>query len=226
MVSRLRFRSVEDENTGSLSSQDLEMGQLPVPAGDPLNILFNMLATNDQNVRTRTFSTINETETTPPVSVLSVRRGSGPDTFRLDVEISWAVAKWLSKVGSAFWPVFGAVEEQRKRERKQAERRAHFDERMARFYRAGRVGFHRIRKAISPIHKEQILVEIEERYGLERPAVEQAIKRHKTEFRKIIAKRRRAAIFRLKAAGMKKPEIAARCKVSITLVNTILKGPK
>ena len=101
-----------------------------------------------------------------------------------------------------------------------------FNERMARFYQAGRVGFHRIRKAISPIHKEQILVEIEERFELERPAVEQAVKRHKTEFRKIIAKRRRAAIFRLKAAGMKKPEIAARCKVSVTLVNNVLKGPE
>ncbi len=127
-MSKLRFRPVEEEAIIFLSSQDLETEKLPVPAGDPLNILFNMLATNAQNVRTRTFSIIEEEETAPPVSVLSVERGSGPDTFRLNVEISRAVAEGLAKVGSAFWPVFGAIEEQRKRERKHAERRAYFRE--------------------------------------------------------------------------------------------------
>ena len=121
--------------------------------------------------------------------------------------------------------MFGAVEEKRKKERKLAVRRARFDERMARFKRAGRVGFHRIRKAISPIHTKQILVELGDLYELEQPAIEMAIKRHKAGFRKIIAKRRRKAIFRLYAAGFEKPEIAARCRVSIGLVNDVLRGP-
>ena len=79
---------------------------------------------------------------------------------------------------------------------------------------------------VDTFHTEKILNELEERYELERPAVELAIKRHKVHFRKIIAKRRRAAIFRLKALGMEKPEIAAHCKVSSGLVYNVLRGSK
>ena len=245
MANRLRLRPAEEENNGSLPSQDLVTGKVAVPSGDPLNALFNMLATRDpsssifqmqgapvrdlskaQNVHTRTFCLIDESESTPPVSVLSVRRGSGPDTFRLEVEISWAVAEWLGRVGSAFWPIFGAVEEQRERERKQYERRAHFDERMVRFKKAGRIGFHRSRKVTSPDHRAEIVAVLMDRYQLEHKAVELAIKEHGKAFRSALSKRRRRAIVRLNTEGLSKPEIADRLKVSIGLIDSVLRGPK
>jgi len=243
MANRLRLRPPENVINGSLPSRDLAIGKVPAPAGDPLAALFGMLAkrdpsssvlqiqsnpardlSQDQMPPRGGFCDTSGSQPAPPVSVLSVRRGSGPDTFHIKLEIHRSVAEWLGRVGSAFWPIFGAVKEERERERKQAERRARFDERMARFKRAGQVGFHRIRKAISPIHIEQILGELEDQYHLERPAVEMAISRHKAAFRKVIAKRRRAAIFRLKAAGMEKPAIAARCKISLSLVHDVLRG--
>lgn len=246
MSSRLRLWAPEQEITGPPPSLEGRISKrapghvLPVlskdASGDPLAVIFGALSatnpvntqdfSNDQKPPRGGFCKTGESDPAPPVSLLSVRRGAGSDTFRLELEVSYAVAEWLGRVGSAFWPVFGAVEEQLKIEQKQAERRAHFDERSARFKRAGRVGFHRIRKALSPIHSERILAELEARYGLERPAVEAAIKRHKADFRKIIAARRRAAIFRLKAAGLDKPEIAERCAVSLSLVKSVLRGPK
>ena len=245
MVNRLRLRPAEEENNGSPPSRDQITAKLPVAAVDPLNVLFNMLATRDpsssilqmqgapvrdlskaQNVHTRTFYVIDESESTPPVSVLSVRRGSGPDTFRLEVEISWAVAEWLGRVGSAFWPIFGAVEEQRERERKQAERRARFYERMARFKKAGRIGFHRSRKVTSPDHRAEIVAVLMDRYQLERAAVDLGIKEHGKAFRSALSKRRRRAIHRLNAEGIGKRDIAGRCKVSIGLVQHVLRGLK
>jgi len=243
MANRLRLRPPEEENNGTLPSQDLITGKATVPAGDPLNVLFDILATRDpsssilqmqrasvrdlsqaQNVRARTFCVIDESESAPPVSVLSVR--PGPDTIRLEVEISWAVAEWLGRVGSAFWPLFGAVEEQRERERKQAERRVRFDERMARYKRAGRFGYHLSRKASSPDHRAEIVAVLMDRYQLEHKAVELAIKEHGKAFRSAVSQRRRRAIHRLNAEGIGKRDIAGRCKVSIGLVQHVLRGPK
>ena len=244
MANRLRLRPAEEENNGSLPSRDLIKGKLPVPAGDPLNVLFDMLATRDsssilpmqrapvrhlskaQNVHTRTFCLIDESESAPPVSVLSVRRGSGPDTFRVEIEISWGVAEWLGRVGSSFWPIFGAVEEKRERARKKTERRARFDERMVRFKKAGRIGFHRSRKVTSPNHRAKIVAVLMDRYQLEYKAVELAIKEHGKAFRSALSKRRRRAIHRLNAEGIGKRDIAGRCKVSIGLVQHVLRGLK
>ena len=218
---------------------------LPMRQGEPLEVLFSILAKRNpsssilqmqrapvtdlsqaQHEPHGAFSIIDESETAPPVKVLSVRQGSGPGTFRLDVEISRAVAELLGRVGSAFWPVFGAVEKQRKRERKQAERRARFDERMARYKQAGRIGYHRIRKATSPDHREQIVAMLMDRYRLERAAVDLGIKEHGKAFRSLLSKRRQREIFRLKTEGLSKPEIVDRLKVSIGLIDSVLRGPK
>lgn len=219
---------------------------LPLPArhGDPLAVLLGMLSKREPSAsiiqmqrnlardlfqdQTPTWDGIldvSESQPVPPVSVLSVRRGSGPDTFRLEIEISLSVAEWLGRVGSAFWPVFGAVEEKRKRERVRNERRARYDERFARYKQAGRVGYHRTRKASSPDHHEQILAELMDRYLLEREAVEQAIREHRKAFRSAVSQRRRRAILRLNAVGLSQPEIADCCRISIGLVQHVLRGP-
>ena len=229
MANRLRLRPPEEEINGFLSSQDLPTGKVPVPAGDPLNVLFDMLAKRDRSVSILQIDgdqvrDLSNDQPAPPISVLSVKRGSHRDTFRLEVEISWSVAELLGRVGSAFWPIYGAVEEERKRERIRAERRARIADRLARYKQAGRVGYHRTRKASSPKHHEQILAELMDRFRLEREAVEQAIREHRKAFRSAVSQRRRRAILRLNAVGLSQPEIADRCRVSKGLVQHVLRG--
>ncbi len=89
-------------------------------------------------------------EPAPPFVLLSIEPGSRAGTFRFAAEISFALAADVGRFGAACYPIFGAVEEERKRARKRAEFDAKFGEYLDRVHRVGRIAFHKMRKAASP----------------------------------------------------------------------------
>ena len=163
-------------------------------------------------------------EPAPPFVLLSIEPGSRTGTFRIAAEISFDLAANVGKFGAACWPIFGAVEEERKRERGREVLRARVRERLDRVERAGRIAFHRMRKAASPDEKHELICETAWQFDLSEAAVEERAKRYRKPFMAKVAKRRAARIWRLHGEGLHDRDIADHplVRVSITTVRTVL----
>jgi len=86
-------------------------------------------------------------EPVPLLVIYSAEPGSRAGVFRIDAEISSALARFLGMLGAACYPIFGAIEEERKREWEREALHARVQERLDRVEPAGRIAFYRGRKA-------------------------------------------------------------------------------
>lgn len=146
-------------------------------------------------------------EPVPPLALL-IEPGSRTDTLRFAGEISLNVAAVLGRIGAALFPIFGAVEEERRREWEREIIHARIRERLDLVERAGRIAFHRARKAASPDEKHELISETARQFGLSEAAVEDWAKRYRRPFLAKVAKRRAARIWRLRCEGLTNREIA------------------
>lgn len=155
-----------------------------------------------------TYSRVDGEEPAPPLELFSIEPGSRTDTFGFAGEISFNLAVVLGRIGAALFPIFAAVEEEQKREREREILHARIAERLDRVERAGRIAFHRMRKAASPDEKHEILSETARQFDLSEVAVEDWAKRYRRPFLANVAKRRAARIWRLRCEGLRDREIA------------------
>ncbi len=163
-------------------------------------------------------------EPVPHLGPLLIEPGSRTDTWRFAGEISSNLAVVLGRIGAALFPIFGAVEEEQKRERERKIIHARIGERLDLVERAGRVAFHRMRKAASPDEKHELLSETARQFDLSEAAVEDWAKRYRRPFLAKVAKRRAARIWRLRCEGLRDREIADHPSVrrSIGTVKNVL----
>ncbi len=147
-------------------------------------------------------------EPVPPLELLSIEPGFRTETLRFAGEISLSLAGVLGRIGAALFPLFGAVEEERRREWEREVLHARVRERLDRVERAGRVAFHRMRKAASPDEKHELLSETARQFDLSEAAVEDWAKRYRRPFLGKVAKRKAARIWRLRCEGFCNREIA------------------
>ena len=155
-------------------------------------------------------------EPVPHLGQLLIEPGSRTDIWRFTGEISSNMAVVLGMIGAALFPIFGAVEEEKKRERERKIIHARIGERLDLVERAGRVAFHRMRKAASPDEKHELLSETARQFDLSEAAVEDWAKRYRRPFLGKVAKRRDARIWRLRCEGLRDREIADHPWVRVT----------
>ena len=165
-----------------------------------------------------------EIETIPPIRVWNVR--SDPDGVTFEAKVSWAFAEWLGKVGSVFWPLFGEVEEQRKKERLKAARKARTRKRFDHVRKIGRIGYLRQRRAESPTRRKQILDELAREFDQKHQDIELFIRMYKREFLSRLRKRRNERICRRNAEGVPIPDIATNFRLSQIMVKRIVRDSK
>ena len=163
-------------------------------------------------------------EPAPPFVLLSVEPGSRARTLRITAEVSFDLAANVGRFGAACYPIFGAVEEERKRAREREILLARMRERLDRVERAGRIAFHRMRKAATADEKHELIAEIAQQFELSDAAVEDSAKRYRKPFLARVAKRRAARIWRLRCEGFRDRDIADHplVKVSISTVKDVL----
>ncbi len=160
----------------------------------------------------------------PPFVLLSVEPGSRARTFRITAEVSFDLAADVGRFGAACYPIFGAVEEERKREREREVFEARMRERLDCAERAGRIAFHRMRKSASPDEKHELIAETARQFDLLEAAVEELAKQYRKPFLAKVAKRRAARIWRLHYEGLHDRDIADHplVKLSIGMVRRVL----
>ena len=165
-----------------------------------------------------------EFEIIPPIRVWNVR--SDPDGVMFEAKVSWAFAAWLGKVGAVFWPLFGEVEEQRKKERLKAARKERTRKRFDHIRKIGRLGYLRQRRAESPNQRKQILDELVREFDEKPQYIEWFIRDYKREFLSRLRKRRNARICRRNAEGVPIPDIATNFRLSQITVKRIVRESK
>lgn len=163
-------------------------------------------------------------EPAPDFVMISIEPGSKASTFRFTAEMSFKAVAVAGKFGAALFPFFGLVEAEQKRERERAAREAAYNARLDRLERAGRVAFHRARKADTPEEKSEILAAIARQFDLTGDAVDLARIQYGKVFLARAQERRNARIWRLHCDGLHDPDIAAHpfVRVSITTVKKVL----
>ncbi len=160
----------------------------------------------------------------PPFVLLSIEPGSRYRTLRFTAEMSFEAVAVAGKFGAALFPFFGLVEAEQKRERERAAREAAYNARLDRLERAGRIAFHRARKAGTPEEDWEILAAIGRQFDLKADAVDLARQQYGKIFLARARERRNTRILRLHVEGLHDREIANHplVKVSITTVRRLL----
>ena len=196
--------------------------QLPAIVGTPDGFRGRAVARDELDPRT--YDRDDGEDPVPPFVLLSVEPGSRARTFRITAEVSFDLAADVGKFGAACFPLFGAVEEERKRERERKALDAIMQERFDRVDRAGRIAFHRLRKAASTDEKHELISETARQFDLSEAAVEGSAKRYRKPFLAKVRKRQAARIWRLRNEGLHDREIANHplVKVSISTVKNVL----
>ena len=163
-------------------------------------------------------------EPVPNFVMISIEPGSRDRTFRFTAEMSFEAVAVAGKFGAALFPFFGLVEAEEKRERERAAREAKYNARLDRLQRAGRVAFHRTRKASTPEEKWEILRAIGCQFDLKADAIDLALIQYGKTFLARVRERRNARIMRMQVEGLHDREIANHplVKVSITTVKRLL----
>ena len=163
-------------------------------------------------------------EPAPDFVMISIEPGARASTFRFTAEMSFKAVAVAGKFGAALFPFFGLVEAEQKRERESAAREAAYNVRLDRLQRAGRVAFHRTRKASTPEEKWEILGAIGCQFDLKAEAIDLALIQYGKTFLARLRERRNARIRRMHVEGLHDREIANHplVKVSITTVKKLL----
>ncbi len=163
-------------------------------------------------------------EPVPPFVMVSIEPGPRYRTLRFTADISFNVAAVLARIGAALFPIFGAVEEERRRAWEKEILHARIQERLDRVERAGCIAFHRMRKAASPDENHELLSETARQFALSEACVEDSAKRYRKPFLAKVATRRAARIWRLRGEGLRDREIADHplVKLSIGMVRRVL----
>jgi len=163
-------------------------------------------------------------EPAPDFVMISIEPGSRAWTFRFTAEMSFKAVAVAGKFGAALFPFFGLVEAEQKRERERAAREAAYNGRLDRLERAGRIAFHRARKAGTPEEDWEILAAIGRQFDLRADAVDLARQQYGKIFLARARERRNTRILRLHVEGLHDREIANHplVKVSITTVKRLL----
>ncbi len=156
--------------------------------------------------------------------IYSVEPGSRIGSFRITADVSFDLAADVGRFGAACYPIFGAVEEERKRARERELLLARMRERLDRVERAGRIAFHRVRKAATADEKHELISKIARQFELSEVTVEGSAKRYRKPFLAKVAKRRAMRIWRLHCEGLRDREIANHplVKVHISMVRRVL----
>lgn len=145
-----------------------------------------------------------------PIKLVNVGRGVEPGSVRVELEVCRAVAEWLGALGTALAPIVGTVERDRREEAARSANHARLEERFRRLDRAGRLGFHRIRKTqasagladLPPAERRRLVIEeLAAEHGLGFEAVEAAVLRYKRVFLRKVRVRRKRRILELADRG-------------------------
>lgn len=213
-------------NASSIETPDFGRGLVPA-LSSIIETALNKTSPIKNTVTLPKFLVVDDERSEPPgVEVLSTGKGRSHDTFRIELEISFEIALWLARVGAAFWPIFGAVEEKINREQELAAREEKRQRRTKARRLAEREGYFRTRREESKKDREQIFEEIGNQVGVQTAAVKIWVNQFKQKHEQALRMRRNARIVWRRTQGFSIQDIAKNFRLSVSAIRMVLKDQR
>lgn len=211
-------------NVSSIETPDIGRGLVPA-LSSIIETALDKTSPIKNAVTPPKFLVVDDERSEPPgVEVLSTGKGRSHDTFRIELEVSFEIALWLARIGAAFWPIFGAVEEKINRERVLAAREEKRRRRTKARRLAEREGYFRARREESKKDREQTFEEIGNRLGVQTAAVKIWVNQFKQKHEQKLRLRRNARIVWRRSQGVSIQDIARNFRLSVSAIRTVLRN--